>query len=361
MTLQRPDGGVARNKCGMGGSPMVAIEITIRYGQDKQYIFGIYVIVIDTSAMDRNVRIGLFALAGMLCLLPLVSPGIALAGGILLALVGGNPLGASAAGVSKKLLQCSVVLLGFGMNLPVLLRAGISGAGFAAVTILLTLTAGYFLGRSLHIRRATSVLISAGTAICGGSAIAAVGATIGADEAEMSVALGSVFLLNAVALFLFPFIGHLLHLTDQQFGLWAGVAIHDISSVVGAAAKYGPDALSTATAVKLSRSLWIVPVTLLMAIGMQRKDKARARAATVPWFIALFVLASVVRSLVPGIGTWSLEISQLATRGLTLALFLMGAGLSVKSLRQVGWKALAQAAALWVLISGVSLAVVMHV
>jgi uncharacterized integral membrane protein (TIGR00698 family) len=313
--------------------------------------------------MHTNLRTAAFALPAILCLIPAVSPGLALGGGIGLALVVGNPMGRSAGKISRWLLQASVVLLGFGMNLTFLLRAGIGGAGFAAGTILLTLTAGYVLGRSLHIRRPASMLISAGTAICGGSAIAAVGPTIGADEADMAVALGSVFLLNAVALYLFPVLGHAMHLTDQQFGLWAGVSIHDISSVVGAAARYSPAALSTATAVKLSRSLWIVPVTLVMAMVVRRNGNRTdrvGRMAPVPWFIGLFVLASVLRSIVPGITPMVAAMSHMATRGLTLALFLMGASLSMKTLQTVGWKAIVQAAALWVLISGVSLAVIVR-
>ncbi len=215
-----------------------------------------------------------FLLAAALCLTPWGSPPIALALGIALALLISNPFGKEAKKLSGPLLRIAVVLLGFTMDLKVVLNAGANGAVFAAVTIVSTLTLGWALGRALKIAPRTSTLISTGTAICGGSAIAAVGAVLGAAEGEMSVALGAVFMLNAVALYLFPFIGHALNLSEQQFGTWAGVAIHDISSVVGAATVYGPGALATATAVKLSRALWIVPLAWMQFEIHKRAPKA---------------------------------------------------------------------------------------
>jgi len=199
------------------------------------------------------------------------SPPAGLVAGILFALLLGHPLGHWNHKVTKWLLQSCVVLLGFGMNLPVVLRLGINGSLFAAATIGITLLAGYWLGRKLKLDNKTSALIAVGTAICGGSAIAAVSSVIAASEAEIAVSIGAVFLLNAVALYVFPLAGHLLHLSQAQFGLWAGVAIHDLSSVVGAGLSYGPDALTTATAVKLSRTLWILPLTLALAFSFGGK------------------------------------------------------------------------------------------
>src|SRR5215469_9594256 len=206
------------------------------------------------------------------------SPPIALISGILFALVIGHPFARLNHKVTKWLLQTCVVLLGFGMDLPVVLRLGLNGSLFAAATIGATLLLGWWLGRKLKLDWKTSALISAGTAICGGSAIAAVSSVIAATEAEIAVSVGTIFLLNAVALYVFPPVGHLLHLSQAQFGLWAGVAIHDISSVVGVGLSYGTDALNTATAVKLSRSLWIVPLTLGMAFTFGRNQRAAADA-----------------------------------------------------------------------------------
>jgi uncharacterized integral membrane protein (TIGR00698 family) len=273
------------------------------------------------------------------------------------------------------LLQTCIVALGFGMNLMVVLEAGRNGLVFAAGTILLTLALGVFLGRWLRINGRTGALISAGTSICGGSAVAAVGSVIGAVEGEISVAMGTIFLLNGAALYVFPLVGHFLHLTQEQFGTWAGVAIHDISSVVGAAAHYGQTALETATAVKLSRSLWIVPVALGASLAFHA---ARPRGVTrdtigfeprpegptnigklqIPWFIGLFLLASLARSVVPGAHLIAPAVSHLATVGMTLTLFLIGAGISAKTVQAVGWKPLLQGFLLWIAVSVGSLIVV---
>ena len=299
---------------------------------------------------------------------------MALVCGILLAFTIGNPISKAGNKVAKWLLQACVVMLGFGMDLSTVLRAGLRGASFAAVTIAGTLMLGYWIGRWMGIRRNTSMLISAGTAICGGSAIAAVSSVLVVTDAEIGVAMGTVFLLNAVSLYLFPAFGHILHLSQQQFGVWSGVAIHDISSVVGASLSYGPQSLEVATAVKLSRSLWIVPLTL--GIGMAHKAKATRNAvcdkdhddaraemgnklkATIPWFIGLFLLASIMRSFIPAIATWTPLISRLAKAGLTVVLLLIGTGISPGTLRTVGWKTGIQGAILWVFISAVSLFVI---
>jgi uncharacterized integral membrane protein (TIGR00698 family) len=250
----------------------------------------------------------------------------------------------------------------------VVLHIGREGALFAAGTIALTMLVGYAAGKLLGLRNGTSMLISAGTAICGGSAIAAVGSAMDAGESDITVAMGVVFLFNAIALYLFPIIGHALHLTDQQFGLWAGVAIHDLSSVVGAASRYGLDALQTATAVKLSRALWIIPLTLGITLVLNRRENTQPattrqerpkRTLQIPWFIGLFLLASICRSLIPAVAEAAPTLSHVATVGLTLTLFLIGSSLSAPTLRAVGWKAFVQGLGLWVVISSVSLALVL--
>lgn len=319
----------------------------------------------------------LFVIVGAICLTGLISAGEALAIGIALALVIGNPF-AKSGKFAKILLQASVVLLGFTMDLRALLTAGANGAIFALITITTTLFLGWYLGRMLKTGRLTSLLISTGTAICGGSAIAAVGSVVDAPDSEMTVAIGTVFTLNAIALFIFPSLGHMLHMTQHQFGIWSGVAIHDISSVVGAASMYDAAfrhsavALQTATAVKLSRTLWIVPVALAVAAIEHRRLAAQHTATSqthehspkkklqIPWFIALFVLASVSRSFLPGVAEHSSPLAFSAKAGMTLTLFLIGAGLSMPTLRAVGWRALVQGVLIWIFISVGSLVAVMH-
>lgn len=305
-------------------------------------------------------------LAGVVfCATPWASPATALALGIVLAVIVGNPGVKLSAVMSRWSLQFSVVLLGFVMNLHTMLAVGAQGLLFAAGTITGTLALGWVMGRLLGIEARTSLLISSGTAICGGSAIAAVGSSIKASEAQMSVAMGTVFMLNAVALYLFPWLGHRLALSPMQFGTWAGVAIHDISSVVGAAALYGGGALVTATAVKLSRALWIVPLTAVAAGYHGRRKQTGLKAERrfripVPWFIALFVLASVARTWIPGVSDAAPYLQDAAEKGLTLALFLIGSGLSVQALKSVGWRPLLQGIVLWGAISSVSLLVILH-
>ena len=320
--------------------------------------------------LPLGARQTLFFCAAAFCLTPWASPPIALTLGAALALTHENPFARLGKALSGRLLQVCVVLLGFGMDLPVVLKAGANGAAFAALTIAATLALGWWLGRALGIRPKTSALISAGTAICGGSAIAAVGSVIGVAEGEITVAMGTVFILNAAALYLFPVIGHALGLSQTQFGIWAGVAIHDISSVVGAASHYGLNALQTATAVKLSRALWIIPVAFGAAYAFRPgKDPVAATAGStpaekpkvrVPWFVGFFLLASVLRSYVPGVATAAPALSHTATVGLTLTLFLIGAGLSAQTLRTVGWRPLLQGVVLWVFISVASLGIILR-
>lgn len=325
---------------------------------------------------SRRGRQVLFLIAALFCLTPWGSPPLALALGIFLALTHENPFHHLGKHTAKWLLQICVVALGFGMNLAVVLEAGKNGLLFAAGSIVLTLGLGAIIGRWLHINPKTSALISAGTAICGGSAVAAVGSVIGAAEGEIMVAMGTTFLLNAVALYVFPVIGHTLHLSQTQFGTWAGVAIHDISSVVGAAGRYGQTALETATAVKLSRALWIVPVAFGAALAFRAPKPRSITGGTIgfdpkpaneaargklyiPYFIGLFLLASVARSFVPSVAAVAPTISAVATHLLTLTLFLIGAGISAKTLKTVGWRPLLQGAALWLVISAGSLLVIL--
>ncbi len=306
-----------------------------------------------------------FILAAFFCLTPWASPPIALMLGIFLALTHENPFHRISRPAAKYLLEASVIMLGFGMNLAVVLKAGASGAAFAVGSITATFVLGYFLGKWLKIPIKASALISAGTAICGGSAIAAVSSVINAAESEISVAMGTVFVLNAVALFVFPPIGMALHLTQAQFGTWSGVAIHDISSVVGAASHYGQSALYTATAVKLSRALWIVPISVAASYIFQHQNKKSgenvAHKPQVPWFIGLFLLASVARTFIPQVVAWSPVVTHVSEAGLTLTLFLIGAGLSQRMLKAVGWKPMIQGVVLWTTSSATSLGVILLV
>jgi uncharacterized integral membrane protein (TIGR00698 family) len=284
----------------------------------------------------------------LFCLTPWCSPPIALALGLALALTIGHPFKTSRA--TKLLLQISVVGLGFGMNLQKVVEAGRTGILFTIATIAGTLLVGWALGRALHVSRGTAHLISSGTAICGGSAIAAVGPVIEATDEEMSVSLGTVFILNSIALFAFPVIGKALQLTQTQFGVWAAIAIHDTSSVVGAAASYGAEALQVATTVKLARALWIVPLTIGTALAFRRKTRV-----TIPWFILLFVLAAMIRSFVPEpVALWDFLV-RVARVGLTVTLFLIGASLSRRSLAAVGVRPLILGVVLWLLISAAGL------
>ena len=291
------------------------------------------------------------------CLTPFASPPIALALGLILAFTVGNPFPEQTKKTTKILLQASVVLLGFGMNLTAVVNAGKNGILFTIATIFGTLILGYTIGKLLKINEKISALISSGTAICGGSAIAAVAPAIDADSEETSVSLGTVFILNSIALFIFPFIGHALNLTENQFGVWSAIAIHDTSSVVGAAAKYGDQALQIATTVKLARALWIAPVALLFAFLYRSKNTAKKTKIAIPWFIFLFLLATVIRTYTPAEIPPSIfdSLVNLAKAGLTVTLFLIGASLSRETLKKVGIKPFIQGVLLWLIISLVSL------
>ncbi len=281
------------------------------------------------------------------------SPPIALALGLGFGLGFTNPYARQTRSFSKTLLQASVVGLGFGMNLRDVLRAGSSGFVYTALGITATMIIGAALGRWLKVERISALLISVGTAICGGSAIAAVGPVAGANEDEMSVSLGTVFILNSIALLIFPLIGHSFSLNEEQFGLWAALAIHDTSSVVGAAAKYGASALAVGTTVKLARALWIVPLTVGTALVKRREARIQW-----PWFILFFCVAALIRTWFPaGVAAFDL-LKEIARIGLTVTLFLIGCGISKKTLRTVGVRPLAQGVILWVIVGALSLALI---
>ncbi|MFZ3277366.1 MAG: putative sulfate exporter family transporter [Candidatus Sulfotelmatobacter sp.] len=286
----------------------------------------------------------------LLCLLVsasgFVSPPVALGMGLVFGLALAHPYGNEAKKFSKFLLQASVVGLGFGMNLHQVVRAGRSGFVYTMFGISFALLAGMGLGALLSVQRVPAFLISTGTAICGGSAIAAVGPITQASDEEMAISLGTVFVLNSVALLIFPSIGAGLKLTQSQFGLWAALAIHDTSSVVGAAAKYGAEALAIATTVKLARALWIVPLSLATAVVRGTKAKIQW-----PWFIGLFCLAAICNTYLPsGAHVYGIAV-KVAKVGLTATLFLIGSGISVATIKEVGHRPLLQGIILWLLVS----------
>ena len=297
-----------------------------------------------------------FLLLALACLTPWVSPPLALLIGIGVAQVLGHPFLHLNHRVTRVLLQGAVVGLGFGMNATAALHAGREGFLFTIFSIFTTLLLGIFLGRFLKVDQKTSWLISCGTAICGGSAIAAVSPVVGAGERSISVALGTVFILNAVALFIFPPVAHAIGLTQQQFGLWSAIAIHDTSSVVGAASRYGKEALEVATTVKLARALWIIPV----AVFSSRAFKNKGQGIRIPWFILLFIAAILLHTYVPGLHVASTFIVQASHAALTLTLFLIGAGLNRDLLRGVGIKPLLQGLLLWIVIGLASLWMVLQ-
>jgi len=298
------------------------------------------------------------------CLSPVGSPPVALALGLFLAFTIGTPFPKLSGKPMKYLLQASVVLLGFGMNFGAVIKAGRDGVLFTIATIFGTLVLGYFVGKYLSVNSKTSALISSGTAICGGSAIAAVAPAIKAESDEISVSLGTVFVLNSIALFLFPIIGHALSLTQVQFGVWSAIAIHDTSSVVGASSVYGAEALAVAATVKLARALWIAPIALMFAYLYREKDGGTKAKVAIPWFIFLFVGATVVRSYAPVtvmIPSIFEAIVNVAKAGMTITLFLIGASLSRETLKNVGFRPLLQGVLLWVVISVVSLVAVLRI
>jgi len=289
----------------------------------------------------------IFIVLAAICLTPFISSPIALLLGFILAVCIGNPFEKSLHQYIHLLLQISIVGLGFGLKLNEALEAGKSGLILTVISIFTIMILGYFIGKALKLERPLSYLISVGTAICGGSAIAATSPIIKPNTKQISLALAIIFTLNSIALFVYPIIGHFLNLTQQQFGLWCAVGIHDTSSVVGAASKYGNEALKIATTVKLARALWIIPVSLVtMFIFKNKESKIK-----IPWFIGYFILAILLSTYFPIFDQISSGITLLAKSGLNLTLFFIGSTLSIQTLKTIGSKPLALAIFLWGFIS----------
>ncbi|WP_425269353.1 YeiH family protein [Flavobacterium limicola] len=289
----------------------------------------------------------IFVVLLLFCTTIFVSPPIALVLGLIVANLFGHPFLELNHKATNYLLQFSVVGLGFGMNVHSAVSSGKEGFLFTIISIVSTLVLGTFLGKWFKTDTKTSHLISCGTAICGGSAIAAIAPVIKSNEKQTSVALGVIFILNSVALFLFPAVGHWLDLTQKEFGLWCAIAIHDTSSVVGAASKFGPEALQIATTVKLARALWIIPVALITAIIFKNKSGK----IKIPYFIGLFILAMIANIYLPEMDIIGPHFVSVAKIGLTITMFLIGAGLNRNVLKSVGLKPLAQGILLWTFIA----------
>ncbi|MCT2408939.1 putative sulfate exporter family transporter [Chryseobacterium antibioticum] len=296
---------------------------------------------------NETIRKTVFIILALVCLTPWVSSPIALALGFGLAVLIGNPFEKHLHQYIHLLLQISIVGLGFGLKLNEALEAGKTGFFLTVISILTVMILGYILGKVFKLERKLSYLISAGTAICGGSAIAAVSPIIKPNTKEISLGLAIIFTLNSVALFVYPAIGHFLHLSQEQFGLWCAVGIHDTSSVVGAAGKYGNEALKIATTVKLARALWIIPVSVItMFIFNNKESKIK-----IPWFIGWFILAILLNTYFPVFDYFSTSVTAVAKSGLNLTLFFIGSTLSIQTLRSIGSKPLAVAVILWITIS----------
>ena len=302
------------------------------------------------------IRKTIFLIAAIASLTPFIEPPLALFLGIVLAQLIGHPYEKYNHRATGLLLKISVVGLGFGMNAIVAAQAGKQGILFTIASISLTFLIGLAAGKLMAVNKKTAILISTGTAICGGSAIAAVAPVIGAKENEISVSLATVFILNSMALLIFPPIGNWFHLSQSQFGMWAAIAIHDTSSVVGAAHKFGAQALQIATTVKLERALWIIPVSFIMALAF----KSSKNKIKIPWFIFFFVVAMFLNTFLPQIHQLDQMIVFAAKRGLTLTLFLIGAGLTRNALKTVSLRPMVLGVLLWVMISVSSLIVIIN-
>ncbi|RXM45412.1 YeiH family protein [Flavobacterium sp. YO12] len=306
--------------------------------------------------VNRYLQQAIFAAVIFLCLFSIISPPIALLFGVVIVNIFGNPFVEFNNKAITFLLQFSVIGLGFGMNASSAISAGKEGFLLTIFSIFSTLILGTFLGKWLKTDKKTSHLISCGTAICGGSAIAAISPVIKSNENQTSIALGVIFILNSIALFVFPFIGHQLDLSQKDFGLWCAIAIHDTSSVVGAANKYGAEALQIATTVKLARALWIIPISILTAAIFKSKNSK----IKIPYFIGLFIVAMLLNSYVPATAVIAPHIVNIAKIGLTITLFLIGATLNVKTLKSVGVKPLLQGVFLWIFIAVLGLVSILY-
>ena len=310
-------------------------------------------------SVPERIRQIIFILCLLCCIIFDVSPPIALLTGLILAFTIGHPFLSLNKKATTLLLQVSIVCLGFNVNLTHALEAGEKGFVFTVCTIGITLLAGFLIGKWLKIDKTTSLLISNGTAICGGSAIAAVAPIVKANEQQMSVALGTIFILNSVALFIFPILGHWASFSQEQFGTWCAIAIHDTSSVVGAAKQYGADALKIATTIKLERALWIIPISLGTAY-FQKNENVKIK---MPYFIFYFIIAIIISTYLPiayQIGGHTIYewLYSFGKKGLVITLFLIGSGLSLKTIKSVGWKPILQGILLWILIGTSSFLVI---
>jgi uncharacterized integral membrane protein (TIGR00698 family) len=297
----------------------------------------------------------LFVCAFVLCFFPAISSAVGLMVGLVLALVFGNPFLWACQKYTSRLLQASVIGLGAGMNLEVVGRVGLEGIGYTAVGIVLAMGIGLLLGRALNTAPNTSMLVCVGTAICGGSAIAAVAPTIRAKSEEVSVALATIFFLNSSALFIFPWIGHALDMSEHAFGLWSALAIHDTSSVVGASMQYGNQAVEVATTVKLARALWIVPVSLAVGWWWNRNNTQPTVKAKRPWFILGFLIAAAFVTWIPALQGPGEIVNFAAKRALVATLFLIGASLTLATIRNVGVKPLIQGVVLWFIVASATI------
>lgn len=299
----------------------------------------------------------------LLFLVPFLTPAIALLSGLIVAFTIGNPFVQHNKIFTKILLQASVVGLGFGMNLTEAMEAGKIGFVFTIFSIALTMGLGLLIGKLLKVNVETRTLVSGGTAICGGSAIAAIAPVIKAKDNDMTVALGTIFTLNAIALFIFPPLGNWLGMNDTEFGYWCAIAIHDTSSVVGAAAERSELALQIATTTKLIRALWIIPLTLIISVfynKYNKKEGGKGKVA-IPWFIFLYVVAMVIATYVPQGAELYTKTVGIARYGMIYTLFLIGSGLSWNSLKQVGFRPILLGIILWIIISVVSAITILYI
>ncbi|WP_433763759.1 YeiH family protein [Flavobacterium ginsenosidimutans] len=310
--------------------------------------------------INQSLQQLLFLAVILLCLFSIISPPIALLLGVLIVNLFGNPFLEFNHKAITFLLQFSVVGLGFGMNATSAVSAGKEGFLLTVFSIFTTLIFGFLLGKWLKTERKTSHLISCGTAICGGSAIAAISPVIKSNENQTSIALGVIFILNSIALFVFPFIGHQLDLSQKDFGLWCAIAIHDTSSVVGAANKYGAEALQVATTVKLARALWIIPILILTAFFFKRQSRSVGTKIKIPYFIGLFIVAMLINTYFSSTAIFTAHIVGIAKIGLTITLFLIGATLNFPTLKTVGVKPLFQGIFLWIFIAVLALGSILY-
>ncbi|TAJ15654.1 putative sulfate exporter family transporter [Marinilabiliaceae bacterium JC017] len=307
--------------------------------------------------MDRfkhlqQIKLLLLITLPVICFLPMISAPMALAAGLVTAFIPGNKPAFNTSKITSRLLQSSIVLMGFGINLSQAIQVGEKGLMLTVGSVLLTITAGITLGYFFKVNKRTAYLISCGTAICGGSAIAATAPVIHARNNEVSMALAIVFTLNAIALFIFPALGHFLHMSQDTFGYWAAIAIHDTSSVVGAGSAYGDHALQVATTVKLTRALWIIPVSLITSVFFREGDMKKIK---IPWFIGLFVLAILAGHFIPQMEPVYHNLNWLGHRGMIVALFFIGTAITPGEIKKAGIKPVLMGVLLWILISVTSL------